>query len=115
MEEPSLLDYLKAKLAPWRGQKIEIPLDEVPVEAEARASQGDFSSGEAPPVQGTVPEPSAPRPPSSPLAVSQGEFFKKGAIPWRSLLAFALALTAQLAMQPGPERSWKLGVILYLL
>jgi len=89
MEEPSLLDYLKAKLTPWRGQKVELPLE------EAGAQAAETLEAEA--------------------GASQGVSFKKGVFPWRSTLAVLLALTAQLSMQPGPERSWKLGVMLYLL
>ena len=33
MEEPSVLDYLKAKLTPWRGPAPQIP----PLEGEAEA------------------------------------------------------------------------------
>jgi hypothetical protein len=34
-------------------------------------------------------------------------------IPWRSLLALTLALLAQNAMEPRPDRSWQTGVFLY--
>ena len=121
MEEPTLLDYLKAKLTPWRKQKIEIPLEEVPEEAPEKtgagvhASQEGFSLGEELSIQGAVPSPGVARAlPTSPDAL-QGDFLKKVVFPWRSLLAFALALIAQLTMQPSPGRSWKLGVVLYLL
>ena len=35
--------------------------------------------------------------------------------PWRSLLALGIALVAQLSLLPRPNRTWILGVILYIL
>ncbi len=99
MEEPSLLDYLKAKLMPWRGQKIEIPAyPELPIEGPSTPQEG------AP--QPAPITPSAPVPLSATLGVTR-------ALPWRPLLALGLALLAQISLEPGPKRTWGLGVSLY--
>ena len=42
MNEPSLLDYLKSKLMPWRGIKIEIPpMPEAQPAAQVQESEAD--------------------------------------------------------------------------
>jgi hypothetical protein len=37
------------------------------------------------------------------------------AVPWVPLAAFGLALLAQLSLEPGPQRTWTMGAVLYLL
>ena len=79
MEEPSVLDYLKAKLNPWSHEKIELP------EQAEQPEDGGLSS----------PLPAEPAGPP---------FWKKDLrqIPWRSLLALSLALVGQSLLEP-PE------------
>src|SRR5512144_219034 len=97
MEEPSVLDYLKAKLSPWRRQKIEIPSAEAPVLETPPAPNGAISSEMATPAA---------------TAVHSREI---AAVPWRSLAAVVLGVIGQVSLQPGPDRSWQPGAILYLL
>ncbi len=109
MEEPSVLDYLKSKLTPWRGQKIEIPL--------AEGQGGDVSSeGVRSPIAQEMAAPAEIASPSmEALAKARQGVITAVVLPWRSLLAFILALVAQLTLQPGPERGWQPGVFLYFL
>ena len=110
MEEPSVLDYLKSRLTPWRGKKIEIP----DLDSEAPAPEGEGSeistSGEAS-LSGTS-EVVSDRPMES---VHPVQAIQRIVLPWRVLLGFALALVAQLSLEPSQERGWQLGVVLYLL
>ena len=96
MEEPSVLDYLKAKLTPWRGQKIEIP------PAESEGETVSLEEAEGPQTQETatsIEGAAIPVPLVSPsidaLARPRPGAFVKSALPWRSLLAVILAITAQ--------------------
>ncbi len=88
--EPSVLDYVKAKLMPWRGPAPEIP----PLPDEDQ------------------PQPVAYIPPSSPepfgLPSSGGEILAK--LPWRVLLALVFALAGQLAAMPPLQRGGLAGV-----
>lgn len=123
-QEPTVLDYVKARLTPWRGAPPAIP-------------------GAPPQPAGVDPEPPVPglsevavagreRPPAAALAPQQPVFSTgttveaaappvsetaagAAAWPWRSLVAIGLALFAQRAMEPGPERSWQVGALFYLL
>ena len=101
MEEPSILDYLKAKLTPWRGKAPQIP----PLEAVVLSSEAAGSEPE--PVTISV-EPDASQ------AVAAGVSVRAVAWPWRSIVAVLLALIGQFALEPAPERTWMLGVIFYL-
>ncbi|MGE5221397.1 MAG: glycosyltransferase family 39 protein [Omnitrophica WOR_2 bacterium] len=115
MNEPSVLDYVKAKLMPWRGPAPEIPPAPGP-------SQPDIS-----PVE-TAQEPDryhleaiAPQATVAPASIPSGQVEKATSPvkaitwPWRSLLALALALFAQRSFEPGPDRTWEEGLVLYLL
>jgi hypothetical protein len=115
MEEPSVLDYLKAKLTPWRGKKIEIP----PAEATP-TSQTPVLEG-LPPAPGVVSTPEVLVPVASPVGMPEPATeavvlpAARTALPWRSLLGVGLALIGQLSLEPGPQRTWQTGVLLYLL
>jgi hypothetical protein len=100
MDEPSVLDYLKAKLTPWRG-----PAPKVPVTPPPADQKGDdvFWS---PPNEETLTGDSAIAAGSIPKAHAQ-------VLPWRTTSALFLALAAQSSLEPGPERTWVLGTILY--
>jgi 4-amino-4-deoxy-L-arabinose transferase-like glycosyltransferase len=87
-QEPSVLDYVKARLMPWRGAAPSIPA--APVEAEP----GEQAVAEA---EG-LPQPEA------------GQAGRPW--PWRSLASLAFALAGQLAFEP-PDRSLVQGLILY--
>ena len=104
MEEPSVLDYIKAKLAPWRGQKIEIPPAELPQipEIEAPASGMPFTPLEVPVSPTETPDAGVTSPGTIPVAGAQPSSRTESALPWRSLLAIVLALVAQISLEPGP-------------
>lgn len=106
MEEPSVLDYLKAKLTPWRAPAPQIPTAE-PVQVEAG---GDLAPPDSEQIEVSL---SAARTDSS---VQARPIPAAGVIslPWLSLLSFALALFAQLSLEPGPERRWTIGAVLYM-
>jgi 4-amino-4-deoxy-L-arabinose transferase-like glycosyltransferase len=114
MKEPSVLDYLKSKLFPWRGEKISLPDSDIPVEGVPgddpsiltaaataqtleRAAEGqvsDFPSETPGPALSPAPERTPRR------------------WPWRSLAALCFALAAQLAFEP-PQRSTTQGILMY--
>jgi len=107
MEEPSVLDYVKSKLAPWRGQKIVIP--------PAEPAPEDLAAPQEPLIAGLAERESA-LPAAAPFALPWSAAIPRVlAIPWRSFLALALGLLAQLSLEPSPNRTWKGGAILYLL
>lgn len=86
MEEPSVLDYVKSKLLPWKNAPVIIPDGE------------PETPGESEPQPATPPEP-APR--------------KRLGVPWRILLALLLAIAAQRMLEPAPQPSPLIGIFLY--
>jgi hypothetical protein len=100
MDEPSVLDYVKAMLTPWRG-----PAPKVPVTPPAAGQRGDevFLS---PPNEETL---------TGDSAIAAGSIPKvhAPALPWRTTSALFLALAAQSSLEPGPDRTWIIGTILY--
>jgi 4-amino-4-deoxy-L-arabinose transferase-like glycosyltransferase len=97
-EEPSVLDYLKAKLIPWRHSSLEFPSAQASFEPSQGAS---LSSAATAPLQ-TAEE--ALQPKTSIWAISW---------PWRNFLALVLALLAQRALEPRPDRTWTAGAIFF--
>lgn len=107
MEEPSLLDYLKAKLTPWRGKAPAIP----PLETEKTAEPGtDLAGAIYLPGVGT-----ANTGPAEAFVITEAARagIQVGAWPWRTALALLLAFIGQLTMEPAPERTWIIGVVFY--
>jgi hypothetical protein len=92
--EPSVLDYLKSKLSPRKHPAVSLPpLDSsLPAGTEPPPTESDSSTTEI----------SHPRIPLNHL-------------PWRSLVALALALLAQFSLEPHLNRDWKAGAFLYAL
>jgi hypothetical protein len=112
MEEPSVLDYVKAKLMPWRGIKIDIPPAEVPAEALSLNDQPDLVK---PPLSTDQIVPTTNLQPVISLGSGIRTLVKeKAVVPWRSLTGIGLGLFAQLSLEPGPDRTWQIGFILYL-
>lgn len=99
MEEPSVLDYLKSKLMPWKHTQVVVP----PLAVEPANPPVAAASPEDIPETGPGPQKPAPQRPAA------------LALPWTVIAALALALAAQISLEPRPERSWLPGVILYLL
>lgn len=102
MEEPSVLDYVKSLLMPWKGQRIHIPAPRVeetpPAPTEFRPKAVDVEEGEIS---------QAPQ-----AIVKPAETAPAYALPWRSLLALVLALMAQAGLEP-PGRNAALALVLY--
>jgi 4-amino-4-deoxy-L-arabinose transferase-like glycosyltransferase len=119
MEEPSVLDYLKARLTPWRGPAPVIPPFEKPPQADQEA---ETLTREAEPPLATGMEAQI----AIPLRVEAGFDAAPAALPaaqasvraiswpWRSLLALGLALLAQASLGPGPDRTWTFGLVAYI-
>ncbi|MEW6717084.1 MAG: glycosyltransferase family 39 protein [Chloroflexota bacterium] len=83
--EPSVLDYLKAKLTPWKGPAPDIPKREAMEEG--------------------FPEPGGLPP---------GREGKRPAVIWYMWLPVALALIAQRSLEPGDRNIW-VGITFYAL
>jgi hypothetical protein len=95
MDEPSVLDYLKAKLTPWRGPAPQIP------RTQASSSPLEMEIQWRPPSETGL---TAAHAEALPLTI---------AVPWRTLAALFLALVAQSSFEPVPDRTWGLGIVLY--
>jgi hypothetical protein len=104
-DELTVLDYVKALLTPWRGAPPAIPpLEEVKDVGPEASSEFEEPSDVAPSMAA-----------GQAVAIPAGDIAEKrtAVIPWRAIVAIALALTAQISLEPGPERSWGLGLGLY--
>ncbi len=117
MEEPSVLDYIKAKLMPWRGPAPEIPKAKPKkTELEAGVAAVGVTAG---PVGTTedIAQDKAERvePGLQRSSAAERTSWRAAALPWRSLLGLGLALVAQSSLEPGPGRTWTTGLMLYLL
>lgn len=123
MEEPSVLDYLKSKIMPWKYPRVEIP--ELPAEpaqqpsGEPPSPASALADQESPPFSEVQAQPEPPTPaavPEQPPTAAQLEpaavQLKRIAWPVQSLLALTLAMLAQQSLAPRPGRSWVIGVIL---
>lgn len=98
-EEPSVLDFVKDKLAFWRPSRLNWP--------EAAEEPIDVSMEEeiTQPVQAVAPpEPAPERPAGARLRD----------VPWQAFLLAGLLPAAQYFLEP-PLRSWQTGVALYTL
>jgi hypothetical protein len=101
MEEPSVLDYLKSRLMPWKYPHVEIPPEEQDSLDQSSRSESVLAEDQL-----VVKEPArGAEPDGEPL-------FHKA--PWASLLALFLALIAQLSLGPSPQRGWLMGVLLFI-
>ncbi len=100
MDEPTVWDYIKAKLTPWRGPAPTIPSDLN--EDGPREPSVEFETRETP----RIAERSTAR-------VFQSVFPKVTYWPWRSFIALALALVAQFSLEVRPNRTFVTGIILY--
>jgi len=109
-KQPTVLDYVKSKLMPWKGIRIEIPetnldeylnkIDDVRIEDEPLESIHDKDV--------TIDS-------DADSQLTSEELDLKGiSLPWRSLLALSFALLAQLFLEP-PDPSKTLGIILYFI
>lgn len=92
MEEPSVLDYVKSKLLPWKNAPVMIP-------------DGEPQTSDLPETPGT----SEPQPQIQPAPAPRKRF----GVPWRILLALFLAIAAQRMLEPAPQPSPMIGILLY--
>lgn len=100
MEEPSVLDYVKSRLMPWKYPHVSIPEEREAgsQKVEERPEKGQILALAG--VEGQGAGGSA----SDQTDIREVEGTRTR-LPWRSLAALILALAAQLSMAPGPERS----------
>ena len=134
-DEPTVLDFIKSLLTPWRGAPLRLPPKPEPKPtAQSTAPGADEVLPPPIPVEEYTPSTAAPAaiaivpveeeltpqmtPAAEPAAETPGE--AQPAIiytpfPWRSLLALVLALAAQWSLRPRDGRDWTLGAILYLV
>jgi hypothetical protein len=105
MEEPSVLDYLKSRLMPWKYPRVELPPEEPLPTGQSEFIDSDLAEPEMAiiehPAKAAGPTPKAAGRPTG------------GRFPWASLLALALALVAQFSLSPAPQRGWLSGVLLF--
>lgn len=106
MEEPSVLDYIKALLTPWKGKPPAIPGEGESIEQPA--------GGEPAPAAGDEESLTEPNNlPGDQVGEPAGKAKRLAApIPWRSGIAFLLALIAQFYLEP-PDQRVSPAVILY--
>jgi hypothetical protein len=104
LEEPSVLDYVKSRLAFWRAQKIEIPPAEIPQPEEPAP---EYRRAAVEPVAPT-PEPAIDTTSRQPLVIRWPTF---------TLLALLFALIAQGVLEPPRSglMTGPLGALFYLL
>lgn len=139
-EEPSVLDYVKARLMPWRGPAPEIPElegtgqgSEALKEEAGSEHQGLVETAPPPAVSEIPAEPEPERTQTARLqeqpaqidaqpqvdahledrAATAASHAAISGLPWRSLAAAGLALMAQFSLEPGPGRVYGPGIFLY--
>ncbi len=103
MEEPSVLDYLKSLLNPFRREKIDLP-------KQGQEEVQSEPTGQRPTVPGVVVEavfePTAVViPEEMPSPIPQPETLP-GPFPWRALIALVIALAGQMMIEP-PGRGYQ--------
>jgi hypothetical protein len=96
-QDPSVLDFIKARMRYWRSKLLH------PSENMDETNESRFW------IEG------AGR--SAPFEASANQALTLKRLPWWGLLAVGMGLLGQISLEPHPgsERTWQLGVILYLL
>jgi len=128
-EEPTVLDYVKALLTPWRGAPPPIPGKSEPISesqptpsSTAEASLTDAQESGLPATSKDIEAASTTGFPGTILDLTQPQAIestssqpaaKLKAGSWRGGLALVLALLAQYSLNPAPDRTWQFGVVLY--
>ena len=106
MNEPSVLDYIKSIIAPWKYPKVSIPdhgEDEPFQESETAVPQTSepdiqiFSQDE--PIGEEI----------QPADEGRDRWF------WLVIIAVGVAFLAQVSLEPSPSRAWIPGLILYII
>lgn len=107
-KEPTVLDYIKSKLMPWKGIQIELPSKE-----EMDISHSSIMGEKAGKEEG-LEEPIAPQVVDERQPIRTEVIAAKITFPWRSITALILALLAQISLSP-PERKVNQGISLFAL
>lgn len=135
MEEPSVLDYLKSKLFPWKYPAIHIPGEETGAkqptsgEISVQVSEPDASgpASHAPSAQDSlVLERSAATEQIAPddevnfrrlswQSAQKSPSMHPNRWPWLSLIALLFAILGQAGLSPSPERSWTPGIYFLII
>ncbi|MFM8320264.1 MAG: hypothetical protein ACKOC5_05040, partial [Chloroflexota bacterium] len=126
MNEPSVLDYLKYRLMPWKYPPVIIPPAAELPDSSAPAGGAEPSSraataGNAAATLGSAAgladraAPDGAEVFQGALAEAAQATAQAAALPYLSLLALAAALLGQFALGPGPQRAWLPGTALLLL
>jgi hypothetical protein len=105
-DEPTVLDYVKAVLTPWRGAPPSIPPAEMEEDLDDALITRLVPEVTSQPVVSQIDEV-----PIEPFEESRVGTYS---LPWRALIAFGIAIIAQLSLEPGPERTWGFGLGLYI-
>lgn len=104
-EEPTVLDFVKALLTPWKGPPP--PIAPIDASSDEQLTTAPFPQPEdaeevnKDQIEQTIPD-------SAPTA-------KIISFPWIAAVALGLALFAQISLEPGEGRSWTYGLALYIL
>ena len=122
-DEPSVLDYVKSLFRFGKGERIQIPdfveeVQEPPVSPSPNGGQADeailFKPDEPAEFQRVEPLILEPVVDSQVQSLSPGTRYQNlTPFPWRSLLAFLLALIGQSRFEP-PSNSLSLGIAIYI-
>lgn len=109
MEEPSVLDYVKSRLMPWKYPRLSIPDELETASLQVIETRQDVPAPANVAINNLTPS-------AITTEKSKGEAAEQLRIvlPWRSLAALALALAAQWSLAPCPERSAQPGITLLL-
>lgn len=104
MQEPSVLDYFKSKLTPWRSEAISIPapdgLAQEPRREHSTAPVAEAASAHGPTVGEALP-------------TAEVETARRQVVlPWKAGVSLLLGLAAQMALSPS-SRSAPGGMLLY--
>jgi len=105
-EEPTVLDFVKALLTPWRGAPPPIPPGESVEDVDE-----PVSAGFVPDIVGEPDHLIDEEISTGPISETESII---STLPWRALVALGLALIAQLSLEPGPDRIWVTGLALYI-
>ena len=106
-DELTVLDYFKALLTPWRGAPPAIPpLDDNQDKSAVTSFEPDFV---------TVQQEFIPVEDENLAEPVRLDLPRATAIPWRSVAAIVLALAAQISLEPGSDRTWGIGMGLYII
>ncbi len=119
MKEPSVLDYIKALLTPWKGKPPVIPSepqDEAPAELHNQPLEMERPAWAEALLDNSeeLPEEPANEGEIEPVSLPADEREGRKGFPWSILLALVLAIAAQLQMEP-PDQKILPAVLLYIL